>query len=87
MSSLRQQATSPTSPAARNVYSRASVDVESGEMHGNGHKRPYTPGASPRGEEFGKIKNKKFSKILGWKFFFNKKNIFDSKKKSNVFYS
>ncbi|CAL2035647.1 unnamed protein product [Caenorhabditis brenneri] len=53
MSSLRQSsATSPTSPVARNVYSRASVDVESGEVHQNnghnGHKRPYTPGASPR---------------------------------------
>ncbi|EFO84380.1 hypothetical protein CRE_19911 [Caenorhabditis remanei] len=56
MSSLRQSsATSPTSPVARNVYSRASVDVESGEIqqnshsnNHNSHKRPYTPGASPR---------------------------------------
>lgn len=52
MSSLRQSsATSPTSPVARNVYSRASVDVETGEIQqqqNSGHKRPYTPGASPR---------------------------------------
>ncbi|CAP37214.2 Protein CBG20115 [Caenorhabditis briggsae] len=51
MSSLRQSstATSPTSPVTRNVYSRGSVDVESGEIsQPNSHKRPYTPGASPR---------------------------------------
>uniref|UniRef100_A0A1I7UF70 Similar to n=1 Tax=Caenorhabditis tropicalis TaxID=1561998 RepID=A0A1I7UF70_9PELO len=50
MSSLRQSsATSPTSPVARNVYSRGTVDVETGEVHQTtSHKRPYTPGASPR---------------------------------------